>query len=333
MGWYYITGCDTGFGNEVIKMLDAKGHNVIAGVFSKDSIAKVEASGKNIVGVQLDVSNDDSVAAAAQFVKAKVGDKGLDGVVNNAGILVTPGPVEWTPVESYKKMHDVNVLGGVRVTQSVLPMIRQARGRIVMVASIAGRIGLPSQPAYCASKYAVEAYSDVLRRDMYEWGVTVHIVEPGVFSTTNLYDAYQTGLDKLWEKCPEDIKKAYGQPYYEGFRKLLGRALHDMGNTDITLVPKAYVEALLDESPKYRYRVGVDSKYIIAGIERLHESTQDFMIRGDFIKSEVPPPATAPKDGRAMSYKRYSSPFYQRWYLVILFVLTVFLGRRSTKWF
>jgi NAD(P)-dependent dehydrogenase (short-subunit alcohol dehydrogenase family) len=314
-------------------MLDAKGHKVIAGVYSKDSIAKVEAAGKNIVGVQLDVSKDDSVAAAAEFVKQTVGDAGLDGVVNNAGILVTPGPVEWTPIDSYKRMHDVNVLGGVRVTQSVLPMIRKAKGRIVMVASIAGRVGLPSQPAYCASKYAVEGYSEVLRRDMYDWGVTVHIVEPGVFSTTNLYDAYQTGLDKLWEKCPDHIKVAYGKPYYQGFRTLLGRALHDMGNTDISLVPKAYVEALLDESPKYRYRVGVDSKYLITGIERLHESTQDFLMREDFTKNEVPAPTDAPADGRAIAYKRYSAPLYQRWYWVIAFVLCIFLGRRSTKYF
>lgn len=114
----------------------------------------------------------------------------------------------------------------------VLPLIRESKGRIVNVASIgkqclsftmvlnflccvAGRIGLPTQPAYCASKYAVEAYSDVLRGDMLNWGVTVHIIEPGVFNKTGLYSSFQTGLDKKWEELSPKLKEDYGEAYYK----------------------------------------------------------------------------------------------------------------------
>jgi len=90
-------------------------------------------------------------------------------------------------------MFNVNVLGAVLVTNSVLPLIRKSMGRVVVTASIAGRVGIATQAAYCASKYAVEAWADVLRKDMYPFGVTVHIVEPGVFPNTGLYARFQTG--------------------------------------------------------------------------------------------------------------------------------------------
>lgn len=152
---------------------------VFAGVFLSQSVGELssEYEGKgNVVPIQVDVTSEDSVRAAAEFITEQLNGSGLDGVVNNAGLLVTPGPVEWTPIEAYKRMLDVNVIGMASVTKSVLPLIRKARGRIVNVASIAGRVGLPGQPAYCASKYAVEGYSDVLRRDMAPWGVTVRLI-------------------------------------------------------------------------------------------------------------------------------------------------------------
>merc|ERR1739848_178465 len=94
-------------------------------------------------------------------------------------------------------MYEVNVIGIVRVTQSVLPLLRKSQGRIVNVASIAGRVGLPGQPAYCASKYAIEGLSDVLRFDMAPWGVSVHIIEPGVFPNWHIQHYVRRHFAKL----------------------------------------------------------------------------------------------------------------------------------------
>jgi NAD(P)-dependent dehydrogenase (short-subunit alcohol dehydrogenase family) len=259
MGWYYVTGCDSGFGNIVVKQLDAAGHSVFAGCFSSDAMGKLEAETKNVVPVQLDVTNEASVRAAAETIAKVLDGKGLDGLVNNAGILVAPGPAEWTPVKAFDTMLAVNVVGAAAVTNSVLPMVRQAQGRIVNVASIAGRMGLTSQPAYCASKYAMEGYSEVLRRDMIDWGVTVHIIEPGVFPNTGLYaqvlfhycsystyqrprprPQFQSGLDGLWDTLPgadetpggHELRAEYGEKYFTELRERIGKALVQLGTAD-----------------------------------------------------------------------------------------------------
>merc|ERR1712216_938052 len=109
------------------------------------------------VGLAMDVTNVESIEKASDTIGKRMGANGmLYGLVNNAGILLTPGPVEWQPVESYQKMFSVNVFGIAAVTKVMLPHLRKAKGRIVNVASIAGRVGIPASAAYSSSKYAVE---------------------------------------------------------------------------------------------------------------------------------------------------------------------------------
>ena len=229
-------------------MLDKDGHGCFAGCFLEESMATLRSECKNVVPVRLDVTNAESVAQAAAIIAKHVEGRGLDGVVNNAGILISPGPVEWIPVESVERMLKVNVLGTVAVTKSVLPLIRKAHGRIVNVASIAGRVGLPANGAYCASKFAVEGFSDVLRREMADWDVSVsnqgrcgysgysiglqnrttgcwwaaclqvHIIEPGVFKTTNLYKTFISDMDKMWAALPNDVQRDYGEDFYKTSR-------------------------------------------------------------------------------------------------------------------
>lgn len=202
---------------------------------------------------------------------------------------------------------------------------------------LAGRVGLPTQPAYCASKYAVEAYSDILRKDMLAWGVTVHIIEPGVFSKTGLYNSFQTGLDEKWKELNPELKEAYGEEYYKFVRGNMGAALADFGNTNSELVPLAMIDgkgnailtekvvylmcdtvtALTSSKPKYRYRVGHDSKYMMTVIERLHESTQDFLLT--ISKQKEVSPAGAPKNGKAIATSRYDKDWPR--FLIICAVL------------
>lgn len=319
--YVYVTGCDTGFGNILTKKLDGLGYSVFAGVFMEESVERLKKEcSDRVIPLRLDVSDEASVEKVGQFIAEFLESRPsakLHGVVNNAGVLITPGPAEWTPNSSYRRMFDVNVMGTVMVTKSVLPLIRKSQGRIVNVASIAGRVGLPSEPAYCISKYAVEAYSDVLRKDMYPWNVTVSIIEPGVFSKTALYGNYQTGLDNLWDNLPEKLKAEYGFEYYQWFRKLMGIALVDFNNSNSNLVPEAMLDALTSKQPKFRYRVGIDSKYVITPLTMLHESVQDFLLtRTDGRNPEVRP-AAAPKHGKEMCRKRYPGAPYKYWILVL----------------
>eukprot|EP01062_Namystynia_karyoxenos_P063698 TRINITY_DN56482_c0_g1_i1.p1 TRINITY_DN56482_c0_g1~~TRINITY_DN56482_c0_g1_i1.p1 ORF type:complete len:339 (+),score=133.74 TRINITY_DN56482_c0_g1_i1:85-1101(+) len=281
--WHYVTGCDSGFGSIVVKMLAEKGFGVFATHYLPGSAEELRKAHANIVPLHVDITNQESVDSAAARVRqhlAQTPGAQLCGLVNNAGLLKDSGPVEWTPPENYIAMFNVNVVGAVRVTNSLLPLLRNSKGRVVNVASIAGRFALPSQSAYCASKFAMEGYSDDLRREMIDWGVTVHIIEPGVFNKTALYNqGYLEGPKKLWEGIPPEVREQYGTAFRDEFGKRVAAALRDLGNSDSTLVPKAMVEALTAKKPKYRYRVGSDAKVLVPLMGSLHESWQDWIFR------------------------------------------------------
>lgn len=316
---------DTGFGNILTKKLDKMGFSVIPGVYMEDSITKLKSEcSSNVYPFQVDVSSEESVYKVADQIKSLLLEKGgkLHGIVNNAGILVQPGPFEWTPLDAYKRMFNVNVMGTVMTSKSLLPLIRSSQGRIINVASIAGRVGLPTQPAYCMSKFGVEGFSEVLRTDMYPWGVTVHIVEPGVFKATGLYQTFETGLDKLWNDLDEETKAAYGKEFYEKLREGMVKSLA-MGNTNSELVVDGMIHALVDSKPKYRYKIGLDSKYIIPFLEKCHESVQDGVIGGTW-RHNVKPSA-APENGKQLAMGRY----HKAWTRFIMSVLVLlFVGKK-----
>lgn len=329
MKWVLITGCDSGFGAIMVeKIKEMDGVGIFAGCFLSQTVADLNSLQRNdVIPVQIDVTDDASVLSCAEYVANHLGDQGLYGLVNNAGILINPGPTEWTPLSAYRRMFEVNVIGTVSVTKALLPLLRRSKGRIVNVASIAGRTGLPSEPAYCASKYAVEGYSDVLRRDMLPWGVTVHIIEPGVFPNTGLYGRFQGGLDELWNNLSPELQADYGEEFYQNFREKIGKSLTTgLANTDSTLVPDAMLHSLFSETPQYRYRVGNDSKYLITAINMTHESTQDWL----YGRGNTKPggrPATAPKDGYETATGRYGGD----WSRMIFAFFVSFLGYKTLR--
>lgn len=140
---------------------------------------------------------------------------GLWAIVNNAGIGY-PGPIEWQPVEEMKKTLEVNLWGMVNITKAFLPLLKRTKGRVVNVASSSGRLSSPFAAAYCISKFGVEAFSDALRNEMKHFGVTVHIIEPGIFKTA-ITDAEKNikYLQRLWENLDGDTKECYGGEFYE----------------------------------------------------------------------------------------------------------------------
>ena len=140
---------------------------------------------------------------------------GLWAVVNNAGIGY-PGLIEWQSVEEMKKTVDVNLWGMVSVTKAFLPLLKRTKGRVVNVASSSGRLSNPGAAAYCISKFGVESFSDSLRNEMRHFGVTVHIIEPGMFKTNiTLAEKNIQHLDRQWNNLDEDTKECYGIEYYE----------------------------------------------------------------------------------------------------------------------
>uniref|UniRef100_K7F658 Retinol dehydrogenase 16 n=1 Tax=Pelodiscus sinensis TaxID=13735 RepID=K7F658_PELSI len=158
-----ITGCDSGFGNQLARQLDARGLRVLAACLTPQGAEKLrQATSERLQTVILDVTRSDSIAAVAAWVKVQVGDKGLWGLVNNAGVVHPVAPNEWLTKDDFVSVLNVNLLGLIEVTLSLLPLVKRARGRVINMASILGRLAF-NGGGYCISKYGVEAFSDSLR--------------------------------------------------------------------------------------------------------------------------------------------------------------------------
>lgn len=273
-----ITGCDSGFGNLAAKQLDRRGMQVLAACLTQKGAENLKKeTSSRLQTILLDVTDSQSVNSAAAWVASVVGDKGLWGVVNNAGISVPTAPNEWLTKDDFYKILNVNLIGVIDVTLKMLPFIRRARGRVVNVASIAGRLTICGG-GYCLSKYGVESFSDSLRREMKPFGVKVCIIEPGFFST-QVTDAklMKESTNKAWARVPDEIRRSYGQQYYEKYCNIVDLSL-SMSNSKLSLVSDAMEHALTAVHPKTRYSAGWDAKLLYLPLSYLPTVITDFLI-------------------------------------------------------
>src|SRR5260221_4395504 len=187
-----VTGASTGIGRATAVRLAASGFRVFAGVRKQQDYEELQRDLPAITPLILDVTDPEQLAEAVRTVAEAVGDKGLQGLVNNAGIS-GGAPTEFLPLDDLRGMLEVNVVGVVATTQAFLPLLRQGDGRIVCIGSIRGRMAVPFLAAYSMSKAAVSALCDSLRGELPPWGVHVALVEPGAITTP------------IWEKGLRDV--------------------------------------------------------------------------------------------------------------------------------
>ncbi|NXP50828.1 RDH16 dehydrogenase, partial [Heliornis fulica] len=256
-----ITGCDTGFGNLLARQLDARGLRVLAACLTEAGATRLRAAtSPRLQTVLLDVTSSQSIAAAATWVRERVGDQGLWGLVNNAGTGIPTAPNEWLTKDDFVKVLDVNLVGLIEVTLSLLPLVKRARGRVVNVASVMGRLSFFGG-GYCISKFGVEAFSDSLRREMRPFGVSVSIVEPGGFRTAITDPAMVVkGFKSLWERLPAETQAAYGHHYLETYAKSTS-LLHRLSSSRLSHVTGVMAHALLARFPRSRYAAGWDARF------------------------------------------------------------------------
>jgi NAD(P)-dependent dehydrogenase (short-subunit alcohol dehydrogenase family) len=239
-----VTGASTGIGRTTALMLAELGASVLAGVRSP---AAGEALGPTVRPVQLDITNPDDLAAL-DLTR-------LDGLVNNAGIAIS-GPLEFLPVEQLRQQLEVNVIAQLAVTQACLPALRNTRGRIVNISSIAGRVALPLYGPYSASKFALEALSDSLRRELRGSGVHVSLVEPGAIATP-IWDRGIAAADALWNAMPPVAHERYGTLV----ATLRGQAEQAaVKGEPPEVVARIVVNALTASTPCTRYVIGRDAR-------------------------------------------------------------------------
>ncbi|XP_053143864.1 17-beta-hydroxysteroid dehydrogenase type 6-like isoform X1 [Hemicordylus capensis] len=277
--YVFITGCDSGFGNQLAKQLDARGLRVIAACFTEKGAEQLEkATSERLRTTILDITSPDSVAKATQWVKEQVGSKGLWGLVNNAGVVIPIAPNEWLTKNDFIKVLDINLLGTIDVTLHMISLVRRAQGRVVNVSSAAGRIAV-SGGGYSISKFALEAFSDSLRRELHPFGVGVSIIEPGSFDTGMSRDIPKS-LPRLWEEMPAEIRELYGENYWNSFLKALHR--RPLPNSKLYLVTDCMEHALTSRYPRSRYSAGWDAKLVFIPLSYLPSWIADYLLSVGF---------------------------------------------------
>ena len=267
-----VTGASTGIGEACALRLDRLGHRVYAGVRSEEHARGLRRRGSDrIVPVFLDVTDQAQIDAAAK----QIGGGGrLDGVVNNAGIG-RGGPLEYLPLEVWREQLEVNVLGQVAVTKAVLPFIRAAGGRIVFIGSIGGRVATMLMGPYNASKFAIEAIGESLRSELYPWGISVSVVEPGAIKTP-IWDKARQQADRLERALPEEARTRYAR-HIAAIRKAI--EMQDRQGVSPDKVAAAVERALFSPRPKTRYLVGTDARVQALLVRWLPDRPREAIIR------------------------------------------------------
>jgi NAD(P)-dependent dehydrogenase (short-subunit alcohol dehydrogenase family) len=251
-----ITGTSTGIGAATALFLGEQGFQVFAGVRREaDGEVLEQRSSNGLTPVILDITDAATISAAADTVSAAVGERGLAGLVNNAGI-VKPGPLELQPIDDFRRQLEVNLVGQVAVTQAFLPLIRKGHGRIVNVGSIGGRLVLPLHGAYSASKFGIEAVTDALRLELRQWKIPVSLVDPGATESA-IFGKTLSEIDELKRTLDEQGRDLYdGQ--IDAIRRTVEKTAADAAPAlDLA---KAVGKALMSDKPKTRYLAGHGAK-------------------------------------------------------------------------
>ena len=245
-----MTGASTGIGEATVLHLQKLGFDPIGAVRKDEDAERLE--GQGLRTTRIDVTDADQIAAA----RDAFGHEPLAGLVNNAGIAVA-APLEFLPIDRLRQQLEINLIGQAAVTQAFLPALRRARGRIVNVSSIGGRVGLPLVGAYNASKFALEGLSDSLRRELRSLGVDVILIEPGGVKTP-IWNKAEHLADEMLEDVPPEAERLYGG-LIQAVRKGTQRIATDTG-IEPSEVAEVIGKALTASRPHARYLVGNDAR-------------------------------------------------------------------------
>jgi NAD(P)-dependent dehydrogenase (short-subunit alcohol dehydrogenase family) len=270
-GTVLITGCSSGIGKATAERLARSGWDVWASARRPEVLGELQAAGCHTVA--LDVTDETSMHAAVDQVLAGAGR--IDALVNNAGYSQS-GAIESLDVDDVRRQFETNVFGLLRLTQLVLPTMREQRsGRIVNIGSMGGKLTFPGGGAYHASKYAVEALSDALRYEVGGFGIKVVLIEPGLI-TTNFEAAVAAAMptgDGPWAHFNAQVLATTSEAYDGPMARFGGPP---------ESVAKVIEKALTKARPKPRYTVTVSAPAAMMTRKVLGDRGWDLAMRAQF---------------------------------------------------
>jgi NAD(P)-dependent dehydrogenase (short-subunit alcohol dehydrogenase family) len=252
-----VTGCASGIGRAIALRLAADGFHVFAGVrrpADGTDLADDAPGTSMLTPVILDVTDSGQISSAVQTVRGHVARRGLDALVDNAGIGIS-WPMELIPLAELRRQLEVNVVGQVAVAQGFLPLIREAAGRIIMLGSIGDRLTIPFGGPLNASKYAVRALTDALRLELAPWDIRVILIEPASIRTPAV-DKLAADADRAVAAFPPPGRDLYAATYLGVVRRAVA---HERNGSDPSIVAATIAGALSARRPRRRYLVGQDA--------------------------------------------------------------------------
>ena len=273
-----ITGASSGIGLATAQVFLKIGCRVFGSVRSEKDAARLKSElGDHFEPLIFDVTNSADVLAAAEKVKQIVGKNGVAILVNNAGIAVS-GPLQHLDIQELTQQLDINVLGVHRVTQAFLPLLGATRdpsvpkGKIINISSVNGFLSTPFMGAYCASKAALEAMSDILRRELTAFGVQVVVVQPGPIKTP------------IWEKARQNIN-LYPETEYANALKMSAARINATEASAIAVEKVGDLIFRISEMrrPKTRYLI-TPNRFLIQIVRRLPTKWVDFLLTASLKK-------------------------------------------------
>jgi NAD(P)-dependent dehydrogenase (short-subunit alcohol dehydrogenase family) len=270
-----VTGASTGMGAATVKELAREGFHVLAGVRRK---ADAEAlRGLGIEGIEpciLDITVESDVAAIADRVASDPMHRPLRALVNNAGVAIN-APVETLPMDEWRRQFEVNLFGHIAMTQALLPALLNNSGTVVNISSVGGKFALPTYGAYAGSKFALEAVSDALRREVSDAGIKVVVVEPGAVKT----EMAERGIATA-QGLEANMTSAQRERYADITAAVAGQA-RSFNVTGVSAEHAATViaKAATASHPRTRYIIGRDAAILVRITRVVSDRILDRIIR------------------------------------------------------
>ena len=249
-----VTGASSGIGLATARELASRGFHVLAGVRKQQDAERLAA--ENVEPVIVDITDEGQVAALAARVARDPRGRRLGVLVNNAGVPLN-APAETIPMDEWRRHFDVNFFGHVAVARALLPaLIAGGDGRLVNVSSVGGRVAFPTFGAYAAAKFALEGFSDALRREVGRLGVKVIVIEPGNVATPIWSKTMATMHGVAANMTPDQHAR------YDDLVAAVRNQAEERrsGGIQPLGVAEAIADAIEARRPRARYRVGRDAK-------------------------------------------------------------------------
>lgn len=272
-----ITGTSSGIGRAAAVYLSQRGYDVYAGIRKDEDARDLAGQFDCIKPVILDVTREENIKDAFHKIKSEFKRDEEFCLINNAGIALGL-PIECIPMNEARRQFDVNYFGVLAVTQTFLPLIRMTHGRIININSIAGRLTFPFLGLYSSSKFALEALTAALRRELKEFGVKVISINPGSVQTP-VWSKGDAWGKEMARHCPPEAIRVY----LKSLKKFEARVQESARKAiDASEVVKEIVLALEEENPRTHYFVGGKTKVKAFAARFLPDKWLDFLIQRAF---------------------------------------------------